>query len=95
MMPKVDEVLNDLVEPAIRAVLAPHEVSDVRLFEAAPGGYTLRLDCVGEIYEDWVVQPGVSSSLDEWRERLRSNLVDFVAESRFGWGQDREHGPPT
>jgi len=29
-------------------------------------------------------------TVDEWRERLRSNLVDFVAESRFGWGQNRD-----
>jgi hypothetical protein len=29
-------------------------------------------------------------SPEDWCERLRSNLVDFVAESRFGWGQNRE-----
>jgi hypothetical protein len=45
----------------------------------------------GETFQDHVVQsarPGVG--VDEWRERLRSNLVDFVAESRFGWGQNRD-----
>ena len=45
----------------------------------------------GETYRDLVVQGGVPDmSAEQWRERLRSNLVDFVAESRFGWGQNRD-----
>jgi hypothetical protein len=43
-----------------------------------------------EVYEDHIVQADAPHiSIEEWRERLRSNLADFVAESRFGWGQDR------
>jgi len=44
----------------------------------------------GETFHDHVVQGGVPGvGVEEWRERLRSNLADFVAESRFGWGQNR------
>jgi hypothetical protein len=45
----------------------------------------------GETYADAVVQAGVpGQGVEDWRERLRANLVDFVAESRFGWGQNRD-----
>jgi hypothetical protein len=29
-------------------------------------------------------------SAEQWSENLRSLLVDFVAESRFGWGENRD-----
>lgn len=54
------------------------------------GSVALTLVACGETYRDLVVQGGVPHmSAEQWQERLRSNLVDFVAESRFGWGQNR------
>ncbi|MCW2814532.1 MAG: hypothetical protein JWN84_1987 [Nocardioides sp.] len=95
-MESLPDVLHTVVEPALRAVFAAHEVTSVHLFVAERGGYAVRVTVAGETYEDWVVEAGApDTSLDDWSERLRSNLVDFVAESRFGWGQDREHGPPA
>jgi hypothetical protein len=49
----------------------------------------------GEYLDDLLidarVQPEPPSA--EFLDRFVSNLGDFVAESRFGWGQDRSKGP--
>ncbi len=91
------DVLRDVVDPAVRAVLTPREVTKVEVQDLGDGDTMyLRLVAVDETFEDWVVQAWAGPSPPEsWRERLRSNLVDFVAESRFGWGQNRENGPPA
>ena len=55
------------------------------------GSVQLLLTAGGESFGDLVVQGHVEHMTDEeWSERLRSNLVDFVAESRFGWGENRD-----
>lgn len=95
-MESVLALLRTVVEPAVSAVLKSGEVTSLELFEADQGGFKLRVVAVGETYEDWVVQAGIEGmTVEDCRERLRSNLVDFVAESGFGWGQNREDGPPT
>ena len=44
---------------------------------------------MGERFIDRVYESTIDSSVTEWRNRLASNLQDFVAESRFGWGEWR------
>jgi hypothetical protein len=87
------DALTDVVVPAVRAVFEDGEVTAISVvFDPAHlgGSITLSLTAVGENCTDLVVQGDVAGyAVDEWRERLRSNLADFVAESRFGWGQDR------
>ena len=84
------DVVSDVVVPAVRAVLRADEVSSIKVSTSA-GSALLTLIAKGETFEDWVVQADVEGmSTDDWAERLRSNLVDFVAESRFGWGQNRD-----
>jgi hypothetical protein len=64
---------------------------EVRHSDELEGSLCLSLTAVGETFFDYVVQGHVDDlSAEEWCERLRSNLVDFVAESRFGWGQNRD-----
>lgn len=83
----------DIVLPALEAVFRQGEVEDLRLRER-DGSLHISLTAVGESFEDEVVQASApGESADDWRERLRSNFVDFVAESRFGWGQNRDRGP--
>lgn len=95
-MESLFDVMRAVVEPAVRAVFASNEVEGLQVSVADDGGFSMRVVAVGETYEDWVVQPGIGGmSPDDWRERLRSNLIDFVAESGFGWGQNREDGPPV
>ncbi|MGB3763003.1 MAG: hypothetical protein WA966_07240 [Ornithinimicrobium sp.] len=96
-MNSVLDVLRDVVDPAVRAVLRDNEVTSLELTDAGDDGtYSLRLVAGDDLYTDNVVQAlSPETPVDVWCERLRSNLVDFVAESGFGWGQNREDGPPT
>lgn len=83
------ETLRAVVLPAVGAVFRADELSSV---EVRVEGDSVRLNLTarGEAYTDYIVQAGVPGrSHTDWEERLRSNLVDFVAESRFGWGQNR------
>ncbi|MFZ2014975.1 MAG: hypothetical protein WAV00_14230 [Nocardioides sp.] len=84
--------MSEVVVPAIRAVFREGEVTAFTVSldrELAGGSLTLSLTAVGEEFRDLVVQGDVRAGVDDWRERLRSDLADFVAESGFGWGQDR------
>ena len=87
------EVLSAIAAPAIQAVFEEGEISAVtvkREPSLGEGWITLSLTAVGEDFFDYVVQGDVDEhGVAEWRERLRSNLADWVAESRFGWGQNR------
>ena len=87
------DVASAVVLPAMRAVFKDGEVSalELRLSDELDGSVVLSLTARGETFRDYAVQGQVQPMSDaEWRERLRSNLVDFVAESRFGWGENRE-----
>jgi len=87
------DALGEVVAPAVREVFKDGQVTAVTVTfdpEFLGGSITLALTTVGEEFSDLVMQGDVSGySLDDWRERLRSNLADFVSESRFGWGRDR------
>lgn len=86
-------VLNSVVLPAVEAVFREGEETALD-FDSAAGSAQVILTAGGETFSDEVVQAGVpGGDLGDWRERLRSNLVDFVAETRFGWGQNRDKGP--
>lgn len=87
------EATTAVVLPALRSVLDDGEIRsfELGLSDELEGSVVLRLDVRGEIFCDLVVQGHVPHTTpEEWRERLRSNLVDFVAESRFGWGENRD-----
>jgi hypothetical protein len=87
------DAASSVVLPAVRAVFRDGEVSTIRLDidDLGGGSVSLSLTAKGETFRDLVVQANVDEDSPEaWRERLRSNLVDFVAESRFGWGQNRD-----
>jgi hypothetical protein len=117
------EVLAQVVQPVIGALLRPGEVDSISLgwqtqrrpeppeFAAEPGGvFAMRLTTEASIR--WVavellllslVAEGESFSFDLanpnddlaeidlafLRDELWSNLQDFIAESRFGWGELR------
>ena len=82
--------LREVVLPAIEAVFRDGELDSVDV-RVEGDAVHLVVTVQGEAYFDEVVQAGVlGQSMPDWGERLRSNLVDFVAESRFGWGQNRD-----
>ena len=92
MMSLVDAT-SEVVLPAVRAVLEDGEIDSLEISRSdeLEGSVRLSLTAKGEAFLDYVVQGHVDDmGAEDWCERLRSNLVDFVAESRFGWGQNRE-----
>jgi hypothetical protein len=92
MMSLVDAT-SQVVLPAVRAVFDEGEIDafEISHSDELEGSVRLSLIARGETFLDYVVQGHVDDmSTEDWCERLRSNLVDFVAESRFRWGQNRD-----
>lgn len=84
------DTLRTVVLPALEAVFRDGEMDSVEV-RVEGDSVHLALTAQSEAYFDEVVQAGVPAHIvSDWGERLRSNLVDFVAESRFGWGQNRD-----
>ena len=87
------DVASEVVAPALRAVFKEGEVSGfaLRVMDESQGSVALTLTVDGETFEYPVIQGDVSDmTAKKWSENLRSLLVDFVAESRFGWGENRD-----
>lgn len=79
--------------PAVRAVFREGEVTAMSLSatDELGGSIALCLTANGEEFRDLIVQGHVPHlTADDWAERLRSNLVDFVAEGRRTWGENRD-----
>jgi hypothetical protein len=92
-MMELADVASEVVAPAMRAVFKPGEVSAfaLRVTDELEGSVAFSLTAQGESFDYLVVQGTVpGKSAEQWSENLRSLLVDFVAESRFGWGENRD-----
>jgi len=87
------DVASEVVVPAMRAVFKDGEVTAFALSvpDDVEGTVVLSLTALGETFDYPVIQGHVPEmGPEEWSENLRSLLVDFVAESRFGWGENRD-----
>lgn len=87
------DVVSEIVVPAMRTVFAADEVEAISLRRAHEqnGSVALSFALRGETFEYLVVQGDVPNmTAEDWCENLRSLLVDFVAGSRFGLGQNRD-----
>lgn len=83
-------VARQVALPAVEAVFREGEITTLGI-RADRGSVQFMLTVEDDTFIDEIVQAASpENSLDSWQERLRSNLVDFVAESKFGWGQNRE-----
>jgi hypothetical protein len=90
------DVASEVVVPAMRAVFEDGEVTAFALSVSDDMDGTVALSIVakGETFAYSVIQGQVPDmGPEEWSENLRSLLVDFVAESRFGWGENRNVSP--
>lgn len=89
----VADAESQIVTPAVRDVFAEGEVSAIAVRfdpDLEGGSLTVSLTAEREEFHDLVVQGNVDGyTIADWRERLRSNMADWVAETRFGWGQNR------
>lgn len=91
--PSAVALLRDIVGPAIGSVLRDDEVDSVQLTRQIEGTnvvHELVVVAKGEEFRTVVHDTSVAYPPGGPVEVLREQLVDFVAESRFGWGENRE-----
>jgi hypothetical protein len=95
-------VLAEVVAPALRSVFRVGEVESVTVaWEepvnlpdgtlSAPTALNVHLVCKGERHTShlWVIGGDGGYDRELSTEHLVTGFSDFVAESRFGWGQQR------
>lgn len=91
-------VLSEIVAPALQQVLPDDPMARLQLVrcpspyagpDVTPDAVQIEVDVAGEGFVYIAYDPVTFSTADDSRERLVSELADFVAESRFGWGQLR------
>lgn len=91
---RLDELLGAVVAPVVAALLPDDDVEELSLYREVDDGphVVLRVVAAGETFRFFVRAPGQApESADDLRHRLAEDLQDFVAESSFGWGQQRPH----
>lgn len=89
-------VLGEIVSPAIAAVLRADEVDSVYLIREPVGQqveYRLVVVAKDEQFQTVAYDSSAAYPPGGPMEVLRDQLVDFVAESHFGWGQNRDTQP--
>ena len=91
-------VLSRIVAPALDQVLPDDPITHVRLVqcpspyandELLPNAVCVELEVAGESFVYVAYDPETFSTTEDARQQLVSVLADFVAESKFGWGQQR------
>ena len=94
-------VLGDAIVPALAAVFKSGEVDSVHVAweapvrlsdstESKPTELNVHLVCVGEHHQSKIWSVGVGDYDEgELLESLIDEFSDFVAESTWGWGQQR------
>ena len=83
-----------VVEPVVASLLTDDELEHLavhRGVDGEPDDVWVVLTAAGEVFNGWLSQPGAE---DDWTpqrcaEHLADGLEDWIAESRFGWGQQR------
>ncbi len=92
-MTEDERLLEYVVWPAVRALFRPHEIDDVRVEEV--DGQLRSVVVANNESADWTWLRGdwETETDARLRERLVSDLQDFIAESRFGWGTWRDPRP--
>jgi hypothetical protein len=88
----VPTLLERVVLPVVRALIRDDETVDGISLRPEPGsGLLLTISIEGEPFRWHADLGGAPETEEHGRSRLASDLQDFVAESRFGWGQLRPH----
>jgi hypothetical protein len=93
-MSSLVEVASAIVLPALESVFGDGEIESFTIASSGTGtNVWIELVVVGETYRDVVIDGDAAPQTEQyWRDRLTSNLADFVSESHFGWGQNRQPG---
>lgn len=91
--PAIDPVVRGHVENVLRQQLMPGELDDWELRWLNEGGqWQLVVDVVacGEPYLGFVTGHEPCRLIEEGLDIFTDGFEDFIAESRFAWGQQRE-----
>jgi hypothetical protein len=98
----VHELLRDVVTPVLDQVLQPGELDAVRFDPPVTGAWPpsvpvlLQVTAVSETCHSWAWTPGqVEETPTELGARLAGELQDVIAESRFGWAEQRPYVEPS
>lgn len=102
----LQELHRRVVDPVVRGLLADDELTSLSLHwgrDGTPGDTWVRLTARGEVFEDHLTAPDwgldvtsdpaggpLALDLEAVAGRLASDLEDWIAESGFGWGQQRQ-----
>ena len=87
--PTPDQVLAEIVTPALEVLTRPGEVTSVRVWDEDE--FVMAEVRFGEErFASHAWQAGVSPP-DTWLGKFASDIQDFVAESRFAWGSWRDY----
>jgi hypothetical protein len=86
-----DEVLRQIVQPALDALTRPGEVTSVKAEERSDGRVEVELEFGGESFSFYAWQPDVSIRGRTWLGMFASDLQDFIAEIRYAWGTLRTY----
>lgn len=90
-MQQILHVTARVVVPVVAAMLADENVGELSL-RMLQDGLLLTLEAEGERFQCYLSTEGAAPrSEGEMREGLAADLQDFIAESRFGWGQLRNY----
>jgi hypothetical protein len=89
-----DDEYRALVEEITDALLRGDELEDVAVHrDASTGEVWVRVVACGEVFEDRLDSPEWDAAgvreFDALKSRLASHVSDWIAESRFGWGEQR------
>ena len=82
------DLLDDVVSPVLRALLRDGELEALSV-EHTGGEVQLELTLRGEIFRTTLWSASIDEPPADTRDRLASDLQDFIAESRFAWGDQR------
>jgi hypothetical protein len=82
------DLLDDVVSPVLRALTREGELEAVSV-EHVDGEVQLEVTLRGEIFRTTLWSPSVEEAPADARDRLASDLQDFISESRFAGGDQR------
>jgi hypothetical protein len=82
------DLLDEVVSPVLRVLTRAGELEAVTV-ERTGGEVRLELTLRGEIFRTTLWSPAVEEAAADARDRLASDLQDFIAESRFAWSESR------
>lgn len=98
--PRLAALRDAVAAPVVTSMLTAEELEELTVrwgVDGHEGDVWVRVVAVGEVFQDWLTSPvwrrgeAGAQPLDaaECAARLADHLQDWIAESRFGWGQRR------